>query len=406
MAAKIVRQPNQIVLLGAPSSAAAMSQGHERAPQALRAAGLVERLSSAGYQVHDLGDDSPALFAPDNESPRARNIPRILKALDQLKPRVEQAVKSGALPLVLAGDCTMALALIAGMRRYFRSVSLIYFDSDADFNVPATSPSGCVDGMVVSHLTGRGAAELVRFWGEPPLVREPDLALFGVHRLDPPEAELLSRSPLRRYLASDVQRMGPAAAAKEAIDRVHGQRNEFALHFDVDVISGFRATNYAGEGGLSLDDIREALQVFVREPHLAAIEVAAYNPELDPDGSGARTIVDLLTSLLESRLTALAAAAPPPVSAQAATTTPAEPATEPPPPLPAAPVPPPAPTTEVAPGEPGSSEALEEVLPQQTSPTDMPGKAVPSQQSPAEHPDHSDAASEPPNPEPSSETEP
>ena len=88
-------------------------------------------------------------------------------------------------------------------------------------------------------LTGRGAAELVRFWGEPPLVREPDLALFGVARLDPAEEKLLATSPLRRYLARDVQRQGAAAAAHAAIDRIHGNGYQFVLHFDVDVIAGF-----------------------------------------------------------------------------------------------------------------------------------------------------------------------
>ena len=46
MAVKIVRQPNKIALLGSPTSAAAMSPGHEGAPAALRAAGLAERLHS------------------------------------------------------------------------------------------------------------------------------------------------------------------------------------------------------------------------------------------------------------------------------------------------------------------------------------------------------------------------
>src|SRR5208283_640879 len=124
----------------------------------------------------------------------------VIAALDALKPRVEHAVKLGTLPLILGGDCSIALATVAGARRYFRNVSLIYMDRDADLNTPATTHSGCLDGMVVSHLTGRGAAELVRFWGEPPLVREPDLALFGVDRLEPAEEEVLSRSPLRRYL--------------------------------------------------------------------------------------------------------------------------------------------------------------------------------------------------------------
>ena len=309
MAAKIVRQANQIALLGVPTSAAAMSPGHEGAPSALRAAGLVERLQSIGYEVADLGDDPTQIYKPDNESPRARNLPGVISVLEVLKPRVEQAVKSGALPLIISGDCSVALATIAGVRRYFHKISLIYVDRDADLNTPATTPSGCVDGMVVSHLTGRGAAELVRFWAEPPLVREPDLALFGVDRLDRAEEEVFHRSPIRRYLAVDVQQMGAAAAAQAAIDRIHGNGNEFVLHLDVDVIADYQATNYPGTTGLRLEEVREALEIFAKQKHLAAIELTAYNPTKDPDGSGAKLILDLLADVLGSRLEVLRAAA-------------------------------------------------------------------------------------------------
>lgn len=308
MAVKIVRQPSKIAILGAPTSAAAMSLGHEGAPAALRTSGIVDRLRIAGYEVVDLGDDPPQLYKPDEESPRARNLPRIIAGLEALKPRVEQAVKSGALPLILSGDCSIALATVAGVRRYFRNVGMIYMDGDADLNTPATTPSGCVDGMVVTHLSGRGAAELVRFWGEPPLVREPDLALFGVSRLDPAEREVLERSPLRRYLSTDVKRMGAAAASQAAVERIHSNSHEFILHFDVDVISGFQATNYPGSDGLSLEEVREALKVFVRQKHLAAIEVTAYNPTKDMDGEGAKSIVGLLAEVLENRLVSIKSA--------------------------------------------------------------------------------------------------
>jgi arginase len=323
VAVKIVRQANKIALLGAPTSAAAMSVGHEGAPAALRAAGLTAGLREIGYDVADLGDDPVQLFKPDEESPRARNLSRVIASLEALKPRVEQAVKSSALPLILSGDCSIALATVAGARRYFRKVSLIYMDGDADLNTPATTPSGCVDGMVVSHLTGRGAAEMVRFWGEPPLVREPDLALFGVARLDPPEEQILATSPLRRFLAAEVKRMGPAAAAHAAIDRIKGNGYQFVLHLDVDVISDFPATNYPGAGGLSLDEVREALLVFAQQKELAALEVTAYNPTKDPDGSGAKLIVDLLAEVLGARLEALkgseaAVAAAAPAAAAAA----------------------------------------------------------------------------------------
>jgi len=228
-------------------------------------------------------------------------------------------VKSNALPVILSGDCSVALAVVAGARRYFRNVSMVYMDRDADLNTPATTPSGCVDGMVVSHLTGRGAAELVRFWGEPPLVREPDLALFGVARLDPPEERWLSRSTLRCYLADDVLQQGAAAAAQMAIERIHSTSHEFVLHLDVDVIAGFTATNYPGTGGLTLDDVREALRVFAKQKHLAAVEITAYNPTKDSDGKAAATILDLLQGFFAVRLDALkeAATSPQPASAVA-----------------------------------------------------------------------------------------
>jgi arginase len=304
LAVKIIRQPKKIALLGSATSAAALRPGHERAPAALRAAGLVDRLKSAGFDVVDHGDTATQVFQPDEEHPRARNVPAILKSLNDLRPRVEVAVKTGALPLILSGDCISVLATVAGARRYYRNVSLIYMDRDADLNLPATTPSGCIDGMVISHVIGRGAPELVRFWGEPPLVREPDIALFGFERLDPPEEQYLVSSPLRRHPALEISAVGGAAAARTAVEHVHAMKHEFVLHFDVDVISSqeFRATNFPGEGGLSLSEVRDALRVFAAQPNLAAIVVAAYNPDLDSDGDAARRLIDLLVEVLAVRL--------------------------------------------------------------------------------------------------------
>jgi arginase len=304
LAVKIIRQPKKIALLGSATSAAALRGGHERAPAALRAAGLADRLRAGGFEVADHGDTATQVFQPDDERPRARNVPAILKSLNDLRPRVEVAVKSGALPLIVCGDCISVLAAVAGTRRYYRNVSLIYMDRDADLNLPATTPSGIIDGMVISHVIGRGAPELVRFWGEPPLVREPDVALFGFERLDPAEEQYLLSSPLRRHPALEVSTIGGAAAARAALEHVHAAKNEFVLHFDVDVISSqeFRATNFPGEGGLSLNEVRDALRVFAVQPNLAVIEVAGYNPELDPDGEAGRRLVDLLVEVLAGRL--------------------------------------------------------------------------------------------------------
>jgi arginase len=316
LAVKIVRQPKKIALIGAPSSAAAFAPGTEKAPAALRAAGLIERIEAAGFEVADYGDCAPRLFADDDEHRRARNLKEIVAGLNDLKTRAEVAVKSGALVLVLGGDCAQVIGLLTGARRYYKHVNLLWFDRDADLNTPATTPSGRIDGMVVAHIIGKGAPELVRFWGEPPLVREPDITLFGLSRLDPPEQELLSRSPLRHIGALDIQSKGAAASAVDALSHLHADTREFVVHLDLDVIAqeDFPAVVVPGEGGLRLDDVRVALHQYARHKNLLGLDIAQYNPDRDVDGACAKKLVDLLVEALSSRLETPASSSPEPAA--------------------------------------------------------------------------------------------
>ncbi len=253
MAVKIVRQPKKIALIGAPFSAAGFAPGTEKAPAALRAAGIIEKLQAAGYEVVDHGDCAPRLFADDEEHRRARNLTEIVAGLNDLKMRGELAVKGGALVLVLGGDCAQVIGLLTGARRYYKHLNLLWFDRDADLNTPASTPSGRIDGMVVAHIIGKGAPELVRFWSEAPLVREPDVTLFGLQRLDPPEQDFLGKSPMRHIHAADIQSKGAVNAAHDALAQVHADTREFVLHLDVDVIAeeDFPAVNVPGGGGFA-----------------------------------------------------------------------------------------------------------------------------------------------------------
>jgi len=312
LAVKIVRQPSKIALISAPSSAAGFAPGTEKAPAALRAAGLIEKLQSIGYEVADFGDCPPRHFADDDDHKRARNIPEIVAALNDLKPRVELAAKSGGLILVLGGDCVQTVAVLAGARRYYKHLSLLWFDRDADLNTPASTPSGRLDGMALAGIIGRGSPELVRFWGEPPLVREPDALLYGLQRLDPPEQEFLSRSPLRRIYSAEIQAKGAAAAAQNGLAQLHADAREFVLHLDLDSLGEeeFPATNNPCSGGLTFGEVQASLEEFVKHKNLLGLDVAQYNPDRDPEGSCARKLVDLLVHVLSARLVALTQTAP------------------------------------------------------------------------------------------------
>jgi arginase len=306
LAVKIVRQPKKIALIGAPSSAAAFQPGSEKAPAALRAAGLVDRLKAAGFEVQDYGDCAQRLFADDDEHRRARNLPAIVAGLNDLKIHAETAMKSGALVLVLAGDCAQSIGLLTGARRYYKHLNLIWFDRDADLNTPATTPSGRIDGMVVAHIVGRGAPELVRFWGETPLVREPDVLLYGISRLDPPEQQVLAKSPLRHVTAEQIAAKGAEKAASDALTHSHADTRDFVLHVDLDVISGdeLGAVNVPASGGLSLAQVRDSLKKFVAHKNLLGLDIAQFNPDKDPDGSAAKKIVEMLVEALSARVAA------------------------------------------------------------------------------------------------------
>jgi len=310
LAVKIVRQPKKIALIGACSSAAAFLTGTEKAPQALRAAGLVEKLKNIGYEVTDMGDCPPRLFADDEEHRRARNLPAIVAALNDLKLQAEIAIKSGALVLVLGGDCAQVIGLLTGARRYYKHLNLFWMDRDADLNTPASTPSGRIDGMVVAHIIGRGAPELVRFWGETPLVREPDVLLFGLERVDPPEQEFLPKSPLRYVYAADIQKKGVAESTRDALSHLHTESRDFILHLDTDIIAqeDFPAVNVPGSGGLSLEEVRVAFREALSRRTLLGLDVAQYNPDRDPDGSSAQKLVDLLVDGLAARFALLVAA--------------------------------------------------------------------------------------------------
>ena len=262
----------------------------------------------------DYGDCAPRQFADDEEHRRARNLPEIVSGLNDLKARAEIAVKSGALVLVLGGECVQVVGLLAGARRYYKHINLLWVDRDADLNTPATTPSGRIDGMVVAHIIGRGAPELVRFWGEPPLVREPDVTLFGLARLDPPEQEFLSRSPLRRVSADEIRAKGSRAAAAEALNHLHADTREFVLHVDLDVISkeDFPAVVVPGSGGLGYEEVRAALKEIGGQKNLIGLDIAQFNPDKDTNGDCAKKIVELLSEMLSARLETPAASAEPP----------------------------------------------------------------------------------------------
>jgi arginase len=284
----------RVSVIGVPSSAGARRTGQEGAPAAYRAAGLLEKLRAKGLDVVDEGDSTPVSYRPDLRHPRQQNLDLVAEVARQTADRVERAAAGGRVPLVLGGDCTVGLGVVAGLRRHYPRLGLLYFDGDVDLNTPETTPSGIFDGMVAAHLLGRGVPELTGLGPRTPLLSEEDMVLFGYDQesgsFDPPELEVLEHSRIAKYPLARV-RPDPAAAARDALSDLQKGPAAFLLHFDVDV-TNISAADVHHPRGLDLGPAFAALKVFLASPACAAILVTEFNAEKDENGSAAARVVD------------------------------------------------------------------------------------------------------------------
>ena len=282
-------------LIGVPSSAGAHGPGQEKAPSALRKAGLLGALREAGLDVEDLGDLSVTRFATDRANRTRQSQPRVVKVARQVADTVADAVARELIPIVLGGDCTITVGVVAGLLRHQPDLGLIYFDGDADLKTPESTHTGIFDSMGVSHLIGAGDPELAHIGDRFPLVPEDRIVLFGFHpyEVEPEESQRLQKSAMLQY---PVTSMGdrPAEVAAEARARLEERARAIAVHFDVDVMDSAEIplADWPHYDALSFGDAMRCLSVFVGSPKLAALVVTEINPDNDPDGLLVRQFID------------------------------------------------------------------------------------------------------------------
>jgi arginase len=288
-------------LIGVPSSAGAHGPGQEKAPSALRKAGLLGALREAGLELEDLGDLPVARFTPDGANRKRQSESRVVKVVRQVADKVEAAVDRDLVPLVLGGDCTITLGVVAGLLRRQPDLGLIYFDGDADMTTPETTRSGIFDSMGVSHLIGDGAPELAHIGPRFPLLQQDRIVLFGFqpYEIEPEESRALERSAMVQY---PVTSMGdrPIEFAAEARARLEERTRAIAVHFDVDVMDSAEIplADWPHYDALSFGDAMHCLSVFVGSPKLAALVVTEINPDNDPDGLLVRQFIDAFAAAM------------------------------------------------------------------------------------------------------------
>lgn len=293
----------RLAIIGAPSSAGAYAPGQEKAPAALRAAGLPAYLAARGITVDDHGDVPGFRWRADRVNPRAMNVNAASTVAKATAERVACALAADEAVLVLGGDCTVELGTVAGALRETQSIGVVYIDLDTDLNTPHSTQDGALDWMGVAHMLNvKGTVpELASLGPRVPMLRPEQVLFFANDNIEPFERQIIDELGIAEVRLADVA-ADPSSAAEAVVSGWARQFERLLVHLDVDVLDYVDmplAENNRRNVGLRFDQLMASLRPLLCAPNWTALTVCELNPDHgEIDGSTLRTFAGALADAL------------------------------------------------------------------------------------------------------------
>jgi arginase len=291
--------------LGVPTSLGSYSAGQEKAPKTFRDAGFPEMLRKEGLTVVDYGDLPVRRWRPDKKNVLAQHWEAVVACAQETDAHLAEPVRQGHIPVVIGGNCTIELGVVAANLRKSESLGLIYLDLHADMNTPASTTDGALDWMGMAHMLGlKGTIPQLAGCGPRfPLLLPGQVHLVG---FDPNSATEWERATVQQRaiptmtLAEVAQ--SPVKSAEAVLFQWATKFERFLVHFDVDVIDYNElplAENYSKNKGLLYHHAMELLEVWLQSPKFGGLTVTEINPDHGAgDGSTIRSLArDLAVTL-------------------------------------------------------------------------------------------------------------
>jgi len=299
-------KPDKTVrIIGVPMDLGASRRGTDMGPSALRIAGLGAAISDMGYKLAREEDIFvPAMETRSLEDVKARFKPQILSVCTELAVRVKDLMDNGEFPLVIGGDHSIAMGTVSGLAAHFRErneeMGLIWFDAHGDMNIPGVSPSGNIHGMPLAHLLGRGDPDLAGILDFSPKLNPDKVVLIGIRDIDAGERKIIHESGIHVFTMRDIDEIGMARVAFEAMEIVTNDTAGFHVSFDVDgcdpsVIPG---SGTLVPGGVRFREAHLLLEYCADTGQMTSMEVVELNPFLDHGNVSAERTLQLIASAL------------------------------------------------------------------------------------------------------------
>ena len=299
----------RVRIIGVPMDLGAGRRGVDMGPSAIRIAGLNQAIALLGYEVIDAGNVH--VHPPEaviQTTSRARYLPQIAAAAEELAVMVESCLDEGALPVILGGDHSIAIGSVAGLASFHRKrkekIGIIWLDAHADSNTPETSPSGNIHGMPLAALLGYGAKELTEVAGFAPKILPENAVVIGARSIDPGERELLKSLGVRVFTMTEMDERGMAEVIKEAVSIASLNTAGIHVTIDMDFIDSFY---YPGVGtperaGATYRESHLAMEKIAASGLVLSVELTEVNPLFDTANQTAQLAVEMILSALGKKI--------------------------------------------------------------------------------------------------------
>ncbi len=292
-------------IIGVPLDLGGNRRGVDMGPSAFRIAGIGDRIAALGRSVQDKGDLPAAIPETQHRVDEAKKyIREIARVCENLYRSALESLHSGAIPLVLGGDHSLAAGSVAASADHVRRTSglplgLIWVDAHGDMNTPQTSTSGNVHGMPLAALLGQEPAELASI-GFSPSVSPQHTVLVGVRNLDEEEKAQIRGSGVHVFTMKDIDREGIATIAERALALAAHGTGGIHVSFDLDVCDPTVAPGVGTpvKGGFDYREAHMIMELVADSGRLAALDLVEVNPTLDLRNTTAEFAAELALSAL------------------------------------------------------------------------------------------------------------
>ncbi len=275
-------------------------------PSALRQAGLKKAIQKLGHEVEE---EKRAVRVPIQEhteegDPRMKFLLPIAAGCEQLAGLVQESLAAGRFPLVMGGDHSIAVGTLAGYGNYCReagkTAGVIWIDAHGDFNTKVTTPSGNIHGMSLAASAGLGEPELTALAGNWRKIDPANIVIIGLRDVDVGEKRNLREAGVKTFTMADVDQLGVAAVAREALAHLSPRVDALHVSFDVDSLDPEVAPGVGTpvKGGLTYRELHLLMELLAADGRVTSAEVVEVNPILDVRNQTALVAVEMLCSLL------------------------------------------------------------------------------------------------------------